>query len=113
MYSPVGGDEWLSLWMSNWIIQLIDSFKSINSFMNKTSLYDWVTESFTEPIRTKQWFIKEQTKLLSMNESLNHLLNRLEQNSDSLRKKKQITVNEWVTESFTEPIRTKQWFIKE
>ncbi len=45
-----------------------------------------------------------------MNESLNHLLNRLEQNSDSLRKK-QTTVNEWVTESFTEPIRTKQWFI--
>ncbi len=32
----------------------------------KVTVYERVIESFTEPIRTKQWFIQEQTKLLSI-----------------------------------------------
>ncbi len=42
-------NNWLSLWVIHWIIELTDSFKHTESFRNKTTdcLYEWFTESLS------------------------------------------------------------------
>ncbi len=76
------------LWMSHWIIHWTN-YKT-DSFRNKVTVYEW-------PCLVVKAIKK---KLLSMNESLNHSLNRLEQNSDSFRSKPSYCLYVWVIESF-------------
>ncbi len=74
--------------MNHWIIYSTDSFKRL---------------------------IHSGTKHLTvlMSESLNHLFNRFIQTTDSFRNKTFDCVNEWITESFIQPIHSNDWFIQE
>ncbi len=48
-------NNWLTLWVSHWIIHSIGLFKNIDSFKNYTSdwPYEWVIESFTQSVCSK------------------------------------------------------------
>ncbi len=103
--------------VNEWITESFlstDSFKRlIHSGTKHLTVNEWITESFIQPIPSNGWFIQEQSIWLLMSEALNHLFNRFHQTADSFRNKAFDCVNEWITESFIQPIPSNGWFIQE
>ncbi len=124
-------NNWLSLWVSHWIIELTDSFKNTESLRNQT-MTTFMSESLNHWVN---WFIQKTESLgmkqlsVFMSESLNHWVNwfvqkyRITQepnnwvslwvshwiieltdlfkNNESLRNQTTDCLYEWVTESLT------------
>ncbi len=89
-----------SLWMSHWII---DSWfiQTADSFRNKASPYEWVTESLTRD--SHKQLILSETKQVLMNDSLNHWL-VIHTNSWFIQKQsKSLWMSHWIIDS---------WFIQ-
>ncbi len=100
--------KWLSLWMSHWFIDSLDSFKQlIHSETKQVTVFNgWVTESLTHSVRSNSWFILKQSKSLWMSHWITDSLSSFKQLIHS--KTKQVTcLYEWVTDSLTHLIHSK------
>ncbi len=103
------------LWVSHWIIHLIDSFNNTDSFRKKLNfcLYKWVTESFIQRlIQSTDSFRNQSSDCLWVSHWIIHLIDSFN-NTDSFRKKLNVCLYKWVTESLIQQIHSKRWFIQE
>lgn len=98
-------NKWLSIWVSHWVLDLIDLFKNTNSFVNETndSLTEgshwsiYTNDSFknTDPFRNEsEWVIKLFTQCIHTKTLI-------------LSRTKQMTVYIIVIELFTHAIHSK------
>ncbi len=62
---PVGGDKWLSLWVSHWFSCLVNLFKHnwFNQDVTSNLFYEWVIELFTRLIQKTDSFWNEASLL--------------------------------------------------
>ncbi len=101
----------ISLWMSYWTIDSLDSFK--RWFIRKWSkwLLLWMNHWIIDSLDSFKRLIHSEMKQVTvfMNESLNHWLTRFVQTADSFRNEASDCLYEWVTESLTHSIRSNCW----
>ncbi len=130
--------KWLCFWMNHWIIDSNDSFKTTDSFTNEASdcVFEWITESLTQTIPSKQlihlqmkrvtvfeeiiesftqtilqnnWLIYKWSKWLCF--WMNHWIidsNDSFKTTDSFTNEASDCVFEYIIESFTQTIPSKQ-----